>query len=98
MMLTGFPRTPSERIENVIINTTMITQIGLILIKAAGVSVLSLVQTFLPVGVLVGIILTMLLMGFVRQKYLQLRDTLDLIKFQRANKAAQAKQRVADQQ
>ncbi len=97
-MLTGFPRTPSERVENVIINTTMVTQIGLILLKAAGISTLSLISTFSPIGVLVGIVASMFVAAKIRKLYLQARDTLDLIKFQRANRAAEAKQREASNQ
>lgn len=96
-MLTGFPRTPSERVENVIINTTMITQVGFLLLKVAGASTLSLGATFLPSAALVAIVILMIAAAKIQKLFLQLRDTMDLIKFQRANKAAMAKQRTEDQ-
>lgn len=76
----------------------MVTQIGFLLLKVAGVSTLSLLATFTPTAALLGIVVAMIVAARVHKLYLQLRDTVDLIKFQRANKAAMAKQRAADQQ
>lgn len=87
-MFTGLFKTKAERLENVIINTSVTLQVSFVLAKIVGISTLTWIGTFSPIAVLIGLIVSLKILARLRKFYLQTRDTLDLIRFQRANKAA----------